>query len=261
MKTALITGGSSGIGFEMSKHFAKNGYRLLWVSKPPEELAAAKIKLEAEVQNVKIHTLAKDLATLEGAHEVFDWTRKNWKVDVLINNAGFGTYGYCNEISMEKEIAMIHLNTLNVYQMTRLFLKEMQSKNEGTIINISSISAFQPVARLATYSSTKAFVGHFSKSLQEELSLQKSNVKVITVYPAPIKDTAFKTTANMEDVKYFDGLSYTTAEEVGRDVWEGFQKGKTVILTGKRIRLLRPLYNILPNWFIKLMVQRETVRK
>lgn len=262
MKTVLITGGSSGIGFEMSKYFAKDGYRILWVSKPLDELAKAKKELESEVSGTEIHTMAMDLSEIGSAQKVFDWCKENaWEIDVLINNAGFGTYGYVNDISMEKETAMIQLHTITVYQMTRLFMTEMVAKNKGTIINIASISAFQPVPRLTTYAATKAFIGHFSQSLQGELDVLKSKVKVITVYPAPIKDTAFKTVADMEDVKYFEGLSYTTTKEVGKDIWKGFQKGKKVILTGRRFRFIYPLYFIMPASLIRFLVNGETQRK
>ena len=185
MKTVLITGGSSGIGYEMSKHFAKDGYCLLWVAKPPEELSQAKAKLESEIPDVKIHILAKDLTDAQAPQQVYEWAKQIGEVDVLINNAGFGTHGFLQNIPIEKELAMIQLNVVALYLLTRLFLDDMLQKNAGTIINISSNSSFQPVARMNTYASTKAFVKHFSRGLQEELGLQKSKVKILTVCPQP----------------------------------------------------------------------------
>ncbi len=259
MKTVLITGGSSGIGLEMSRHFARAGYRLIWVSKPPEELAAAKARLITEFRSVAIDTLSKDLSLLQAAREVYDWTVENgWQIDVLINNAGFGSYGFCNEIDSKKELDMIHLNIVNVYQLTRLFLSDMMKRNDGTIINISSNSSFQPVPRMNTYASTKAFVTHFSRGLREELKLQGSNVRIMTICPAAIQDTAFKVTGKMEQVKTFNGLAFTTAKEVASDVWKNFNGGKDFVVTGAKMRLFYLLHGLVPYRLQQFLVQKET---
>ena len=239
MNTVLITGGSSGIGYEMSRHFARAGYRILWVSKPPAELAAAKEQLTTEIQGVEIHDLVKDLSRDEAAREVLDWVRKNqWQINVLINNAGFGTHGYNWQTDFDREIDMIRLNVLSVYRLTRLFLDEMIVRNAGTIINISSNSSFQPVPRMNTYASTKAFVTHFTRGLQEELKIRRSKVRLVTVCPAAIRDTPFRSTGKMDQVRTFEGLAYTTAAEVANDVWKGFQSGKDFIISGWKMRIL-----------------------
>lgn len=259
MQTVLITGGSSGIGLEMSRHFGKAGYRLIWVSKPEEELAKAKAQLIEELPTVEIHTMAKDLSNQAAAKEVYDWTKqKDWEVNVLINNAGFGTYGYQKDTSIEEELAMIQLNVINLYQLTRFFLQDMLQKDAGTIINISSNSSFQPVPRMNTYASTKAFVKHFSRGLQEELKMLRSNVRVMTVCPAAIKDTPFKTSAKMEKVKTFTGLAYTTAKEVAKDVFKGFQQGKTFVISGWKMRLLYSIHNFVPYGLQQFLVRKET---
>ncbi len=260
--TVLITGGSSGIGYEMSRHFARGGYRILWVSKPPQELADAKVRLEGEIEGVEIHTLAQDLSEKDAAKVVYDWAASIAVVDVLINNAGFGSFGFTQEIPMEKDVAMMNLHIIGTYQMTRVFLDNMLSRNTGTIINISSITALQPIVRLNTYASTKAFIRHFSMGLQEELMMQKSKVKVVTVCPAAIGNTAFKSSANMEDVKTFTkGLVTTTAEEVARDVWRGFNKGKTYIITGRKARWIYKTQWLLPYWLEQYLVKRESQRE
>ena len=257
-QTVLITGGSSGIGFEISRHFAKAGYNILWVSKPEKELQEAKQKLEAEIAGVMIHTLAKDLSKSQAPKEVHRWASQIAPIDVLINNAGFGTYGYLQNITVEKEIDMISLNVLAVYKLTRLFLDDMLRQNAGTIINISSNSSFQPVPRMNTYASTKAFVRHFSRGLQEELKIQQSKVRVMTVCPAAINDTPFRKHGELDKVKTFSGLAYTTAKEVAVDVWKGFKNEKTFVVTGWKMRVLYSFIHLIPFQLQQFLVRKET---
>ena len=255
MNNVLITGGSSGIGLEISKRFAKNGYSICWVSLFEKEVVEAEKELLKEFPNTKIHSLIQDLSKEEGAQKVVDWTQSNdLQIDVLINNAGYGTFGMNTEIPMEKEVNMINLNVMSVYKLTRLFLGEMKKKNNGTIINISSSTSFQPVPRLAAYAATKAFVAHYSQALQEELKEEGSNVKVITVCPAGIKDTKFKVAANMEKIKTFDSFMSTTKAEVADDLWKAFKGGKTYVRSGAMLRRTLWLNKILPkSLLLKLM--------
>lgn len=257
MKTVLITGGSSGIGFEMSKHWAKAGYHILWASIFQEEIDSAKLNLESIENRVTIDSIAVDLSTETGAQTVYDWVKsKGWQIDVLINNAGFGTTGFLDSISKEKEVNMIQLNVLNLYKMTRLFLPDMRKRNAGTIINISSLSAFMEIPRMTTYASTKAFVKHFSLGLYHELKWQNSKVKVITVFPAAIKDTPFKD--HIPDIKTFEGLAVTTAKEVAGDVWKAFEQNKHYVLTGRKFRWIKRFDFLVPD-FVKLyFIRKET---
>ena len=261
-KTVLITGGSSGIGFEISKIFAANNFHIVWVSLMENELKSAQENLLKIYPNNKIDFLCKDLSSSDAAQEVYNWIKENkWEIDVLINNAGFGVYGYTFENDLDKEVAMIQLNVVSLFKLTKLFLKDMILKNDGIIINISSNSSFQPVVRMNVYASTKAFVTHFSKGLQEELTLIKSKVKVMTVCPAAIKDTAFKKVGNMEKVKTFDGLAATTAKEVANDVWKAYKNKKTFVVSGWKMRWLYFLSPIIPYALQQYMVNIETKEK
>lgn len=255
MKTILVTGGSSGIGLEISKKFANNGFSICWVSLFEEEVKEAKAELLRANPDTTIHYLIQDLSKEEGAKNVLDWVQSNnFDIDVLVNNAGFATFGMSIYIPYEKEVNMIHLNVLSVYKLTRLFLAEMRKKDKGTIINISSSTSFQPVPRMAAYAATKAFVAHYSQGLQEELREQGSKVKVITVCPAGIKDTKFKVAAKMENIKTFDSFLATTKVEVANDVWGAFSKGKTYYMSGAKLRRNYWLPKLLPkSIFNKLM--------
>jgi len=262
MNTVLITGGSSGIGLEISKRFAQNGYEICWVSLFEEEVQEAQKELRAESPDTTIHYMIQDLSQEDGAQNVYDWVQaNNIDISVLVNNAGFATYGMSTDIPWGKEANMINLNVLSLYKLTRLFLDEMNAKNKGTIINISSNSSFQPVPRMAAYAATKAFVAHYSQGLQEELKEQGSNVKVITICPAAIKDTKFKAAAKMERVKTFEGLQATTKAEVADDVWKAFQNGDTYVRTGAKLRNTMWLTKILPKSVILKLMKDELSEK
>lgn len=259
MKSVLITGGSSGIGLEMSRYFAKDAYHLLWVSLAEDELLLAKAAIQKEFPKIQIDTLALDLSKTNAANEVFQWTQSNhWEVDVLVNNAGFGLHGYVNNLAIEKELAMIHCNVIAMYTLSRLFLKPMIEKDHGVIINISSNSSFQPVPRMSTYASTKAFVRHFSRALSGEMKMLNSKVRVITVCPSAIKDTAFRKKEGLDKVKTFEGLAYTTTKEVAKDVWKGFKGNKDFIVTGWRMRLLYSFHHLIPYNVTQFLTRKET---
>ncbi|MEM8526987.1 MAG: SDR family NAD(P)-dependent oxidoreductase [Bacteroidota bacterium] len=262
MKTVLITGGSSGIGFEMSKCFAKAAYQILWVALSEKELQSARTDLLKIYPEVVIKTLALDLSKTDSAEKVYHWVRyNNWRIDVLINNAGFATFGFANELLLEREIDMIQLNVLSVFKLTRLFLKDMLMENAGTIINISSNTSFQPVPKMAAYAATKSFVKQYSQSLMEELKVLDSNVRVMTVCPAAIKNTAFKQEAGMENIRTFKGLAATTKEEVARDIWRGFTKGKNFVATGVKLRFLLWLQPLLPASLVQFLLRIEMSEK
>lgn len=259
-KRVLITGGSSGIGYELSRHFAKEGYHLLWVALTNDELTSSKHTLLAEFSELTIDTLEINLSDDHGSKTVFEWALSMGDIDVLVNNAGFGVYGMVKDTDVNAELEMIKCNVLASYQLTRFFLPKMLENNQGTIINISSNSSFQPVPRLCTYAATKAFVSHFSRGLTEELKMMGSKVRVITVCPSAVRDTAFKDRGDMADVKTFTGLAYTTAGEVAGDIWKAFKKGKDFVVTGRKMRFLYLFHHLIPYRVTQFLTRKETER-
>lgn len=255
MRTALITGGSSGIGLELSKQLAEaRQWRLLWVSKPATELEQARTSLQEMFPQLEIHTLARDLSLTDGPKAVFEWSRElGFPIDLLVNNAGFGTYGYINEISPEKELTMIHLHICGLYQLTRLFLKEMVERDSGHIINMSSISAFQANPMLTTYGATKSFVLQFSRGLNFELKEQRSAVRVTAVCPTPVKETGFQTNAGMEQTNTFNNWMVVTPEVVAKSIIRSLGSRPDVLIPGRGFSMLRSVLRHLPDrWMMKL---------
>lgn len=258
MRTVLITGGSSGIGYEMSRLFARDNYRLLWVAQLPEELAQAKTRLEADFSKVEIHTLTKDLSVHSAAQEVHQWTQnKGWRVDVLVNNAGFATYGSYESISPEREFAMIGVNVSSLMLLTKYFLTEMIERNAGKIMNISSGVSFEPMPLMATYAGTKAFVRIMSESLHYELKYRKSKVQITTVCPSAIRDTQFQATAGMQKVRTFQSIATTTPQEVAKDAYRGLQKGKRLVITGEKYRRNKIVSQWVPKVLTRYIIKRE----
>ena len=257
MKTVLITGGSSGIGFEMSKHFAENGFSLYWVSHDQNELEEAIQTFNQLFPKTNVRVKCVDLTQINGPRKVFNWIESEVIPDVVINNAGFGTYGFVDQIDIDQELNMIDLNIVALYKLTRYFLNVMMKRNSGTIINICSNSAFQPIPRMTTYAATKGFVYQFSRGLQEEMEINKSNVRVLTVCPAAISDTPFKNRLP-KNVKTFEGLVTTTAKEVAGDVWKAYVNGKSFAISGWKMRLLYKIRGLIPEGLQKILVRQET---
>ena len=256
-KTVLITGGSSGIGLELARLFARDGYRLVLVSKPADELEQAKKNLEKEVPGAEIITRAQDLAVPGAAREVHAFTRElALSVDVLVNNAGFGTFGFINDIDEEKELSMIQLHVGTLYHLSRLYLREMVDRNHGRVINLSSVSAFQPNPMLATYGATKSFVLDWSRAVDYEMRERGLDVRVLAVCPPPVKATRFQQAAGMDRSNTFDTWMVQTADIVARDAYRAMQRGKEVVIPGRGMELLQKFVGRLPS-SLKIWLSRQ----
>jgi short-subunit dehydrogenase len=253
-RTVLITGGCGGIGLELGKLFAREGCRMVLVGMPGEDMGHAKNILQAITPFTNILLLEKDLSLPGAASEVYDFTcEHDLQIDVLVNCAGFGTYGHVNEIDIERELNMLQLHVSTLYHLTRLYLQEMVSRDRGQIINMASISAFQPNPRFATYGASKSFVLNFSRALNYELREQGSKVRVLTVCPTAVKDTGFQKAAKMEGTKAFCSWMTTTPDIVARETYRAMKQEKDVVIPGKGFGLGQALVSRLPaRWQMKI---------
>lgn len=257
-RTVLITGGSRGIGLALSREFAARGDRLLWASKDETEIEAGKAALKVDHLGTAVDGLAIDLSAPGAVEAVTGWACQTaGRVDVLVNNAGFGVYGPSKDIDYAREQAMIAVNVGALHGLTRAMIPLMERDGGGSIVNIASNSAFQPAPGLAVYAATKAFVKHYSEALSAELKEAGSPVRVLTVCPAAVKDTAFKTDAEMAHIRTFDSIATTTAAEVARDIVKGLDQGKDFVLTGAAMRRSYWLMKVLPGPALKWLVRRE----
>lgn len=259
-RTALVTGGSSGIGLALSRRLARRGYRLLWASLDEAELAAAAGALRAQTPGAVVETLALDLSDPDAPARVLQWAQSQGGVDLLVNNAGFGAYGPSAGLPVEVEAKMIAVNIGAPHALTRAFLKPMEAAGGGTIVNIASNSAYTPAPNLAVYAATKAFVKHYSEALTQELDAAQSPVRVMTVCPSAIKDTPFKARAGMDGVRTFESFTATTAEEVAGDIIKGLDQNKRFVLTGAAMRRALIVMKLLPAPAVRWLTRRETER-
>ena len=232
--TALVTGASSGIGYELAKILARNGYNLVLVARSQKQLAELATELENNY-NISVYVLVKDLSKDGAAQEIFDELSKaSIHVDVLVNNAGFTNYGFFTETNLQSELNMMHVNMISLMHLTKLFLPRMIERGEGKIMNVASIAAFLPGPLMANYYATKAYVLHFSEALLNEL--QGSGVTVTALCPGPTQ-SGFQERGGLGDIRLMEG-KIPTSESVAKVGYRGMMNGKAIVIPGLGNKLL-----------------------
>lgn len=186
----LLTGASSGIGYEMATQLAAKKMNLILVARTETKLQQMQAEL-ADKYGILVQYFVTDLSDVYAAIDLYKAVQQeNYLVTALINNAGVGNYGNFTETSLEEELRMIEINISSVVALTKLFAKDMVSRKSGRIMNVSSLLAFLPFPYYTVYSATKAFVLAFSETLAAELD--GTGVTVTSLYPGTV-DTAFTT--------------------------------------------------------------------
>ena len=253
MKTALITGASSGIGYELAKIHAAKGGNLVLVARNKASLDELKNELEKQYK-VSVYTIAKDLSAPHAAQEVYEETsRQNIKINYLINNAGFGTHGMFANSNWTKEQQMIQLNMSSLCEFTRLYVTDMLAQKSGKIMNVASTAAFQPCPTMAVYGATKAFVLSFTEAIANELSDQ--GVTVTALCPGATA-SGFQAAANMTESKLFKGKKLVTAKEVATYGYEAMLKGKAVAIQGTMNYILANAIRFTPRALVVSMARK-----
>ena len=226
---ALITGASSGIGYELAKLFAADGYSLVLVGRDAANLERVRQELIKNAA-VDIETIPADLSLAETPAEVFSKCHaRDIHLDVLVNDAGFGLVGYFQDLDEKKRMSMIDLNIRALTQLTKLFLD--QAPQGAKILNVASLAAFQPGPLMAVYYATKAYVLSFSEALAEELSEKK--ITVTALCPGPVA-TNFWRTARPESEKIMRSrlMDQWPADKVARLGYKGMNRGQRIAIPG-----------------------------
>ena len=234
-QTALITGASGGIGYELAKLFAKDHHNLVLVARSAPKLTQFADELQRQF-GVSAKAVPLDLTAGPAPQFLFDQLqREGIAVDFLVNNAGYGVLGEFAKIPLEDSLGQIQLNITALTHLTKLFLGSMIERRSGKIMNVASVAGFQPGPLMAVYYATKAYVILFSEALANELS--SSGVTVTCLCPGAT-DTGFQGRAGVADSKLFKALRPMNAKAVARDGYRGMMAGKTLVISGFRNWLL-----------------------
>jgi short-subunit dehydrogenase len=227
-KTVLITGASFGIGLELARVFAREGYHLVLVARSADKLRQLASELEKS-HGTRSLMLATDLTDPGASAYVLDQTtRADIQVDVLVNNAGFGQYGPFAENDLEECLRQIQLNITALTHLTRLYLPAMIERKSGRILNVASTAAFQPGPLMAVYYASKAYVLHFSEAIANEL--QGTGVTVSCLCPGPTA-TEFQKRANISGIR-LSKFGMMDARAVAEDGFRGLMDGKPLVISG-----------------------------
>jgi short-subunit dehydrogenase len=226
MNTTLITGASSGIGAAFARKLAARGRNVLLVSRSEDKLIALCNEL-GRLTSIRAQYVAIDLQQPETPSQLFEETRKrDLEIDMLINNAGFGSMGDFAKLDLQRELDMIQLNVRALVELTQMFLLPMRQRNRGTIINVASTAAFQPVPYMATYAATKAFVLSFSESLWDENRMH--GIHVMALCPG-VTETNFFEASGMDRPPM---RTVQTPEEVVETALRALPRKKSLVISG-----------------------------
>ncbi|MCK7556456.1 SDR family oxidoreductase [Chitinophaga sedimenti] len=240
---AVITGATSGIGYELAKLFAEDGYNLVIVGRREDTLNTTAAQLRSYGIDVKI--IVKDLFDPQNATDVYEQVRQSGiEVGVLVNDAGQGLYGEFTETDINRELAIINLNIASLVILTKHFLKDMVTRGEGKILNLSSIASKAPGPYQSVYHGTKAFVQSFTEAINNEV--RETGVTITALLPGAT-DTDFFNKANMNEAKIVQEGKLDDAAKVAKDGYEALMKGDDMVVSGFKNKVNVAMSNVLPD--------------
>lgn len=234
-QTALVTGGSGGIGFEIAKVLARIGFDLVLVARKRDTLEAAASQIEGKFDG-SVQVFAADLRRPNAPQEIFDFLHnENVPVEVLVNNAGFGLGGEFADTKLQRELEMIQVNISALTHLTKLFLPAMIKRKSGRVLNVASTAAFQPGPLMAVYYATKAYVLSFSQALAEEL--RDTGVTVTVLCPGPTA-TDFAASAEVGNSRLFSAFGLAQPDDVAEFGVAAMMHGRRIAIPGIRNKIV-----------------------
>ena len=251
-KTALITGATSGIGLELARIFAHEGYELILVARSAEDLQHCAAELREE--GVRVHVLPVNLSLADAAEEVYAWTlAKEILVDVLVNDAGQGEFGSFLDTDLGRHLEIIQLNLVSLTALTHLFGREMVVRGGGRILQLASITSKMPSPLLAVYGATKAYVYSLSQALANEW--KDTGVTVTALLPGATDTGFFGNAGDAAWEEHRDGLA--DASRVARDGYEALMAGKSHVVSGLSNKARGLMSNALPDEALASLMRKE----
>lgn len=250
-KTALITGGTSGIGKELAKLFAQDGYNLIIVARDQNELNNTATELQG--LGVQVETISKDLSKMDEAYALCQ--EVNQQVDVLVNDAAQGVYGLFMENEIERELDIVHLNICATVILTKHFAQQMAARGEGRVLNLGSIASKMPGPWQAVYHGTKAFVYSFTMAIRQEM--KDSGVTFTTLMPG-VTDTDFFNKAGMNESRIVqDKDAMSDPADVAKDGYEALMSGEDYVISGFKNKVMVGSANLMPDSAVTKMMDEQ----
>lgn len=252
VETALITGASSGIGWELAELFARDKSNLVLVARRVDRLEELATRLRQQY-GITVEVFAQDLSIPGAPDRVLDFTRgKGLEIDVLVNNAGFGTHGYFDEIPVERQVAMLQVNIVALTHLSRLYVPGMIARRRGHILNIGSTASFQPGPNLSTYYASKAYVLSFTHGLAEELS--GTGVTATCLCPGPT-ETGFGEDSGMKNTLIFR-MNLMGVKAVAATGYRAMRAGRGQVVPGLMNKVGAYFGSITPRWIVRKVTRR-----
>jgi hypothetical protein len=244
---AIITGASAGLGVDFARLAARDGYEPVIVARRKDRLEAVALEIQKETDS-KVWVFEADLQASGAVAEL--WTKVKaigQPVEVLVNNAGFGSNGLYSDLPIERELEMIRLNIQALVELTSYVLTDMQLLRKGYILNVGSVAGFLPGTYMATYYATKNFVNSWSEALHEELASEGIRVSVLA--PGPTS-TEFAQVAKINQSLLFKS-GVASSQQVAHQGWLKMKRGQAVIIPGLKNKLMIFSLRFAPRWAIR----------
>jgi len=242
-QTALVTGASMGIGLELARCFAEAGYDLVLTARSADALDKIAKEFSAKYK-VQVASMPADLGQLGAGTKLAKMLDdRGLKVDVLVNNAGYGVAGAYAGSDLGEEMGMIDLNIRALAELTHIYWPVMLANKRGGVLNVASTAAFQPGPLMAVYYASKAFVLSFSEALWKEA--EGTGVHVSCLCPGPTESN-FRARAGTGKTRLTNLGTPMSSATVAKMGYRGFQKNRRVVVTGARNRMLASLTPFLP---------------
>jgi len=255
MKTALVTGASSGIGVEFAKLLARDKYNLILSARSEKLLNSIANDLKSQF-SIEVTVIPHDLSLPGAGIQLSEKVNElNLEINVLINNAGFGDHGQFVESDMSKTVDMINLNVVNLTELSLIYGKQFADKKSGMLLNVASTAAFQPIPKMSVYAATKAYVLHFTEAMHFEL--KNSGVFVSALCPGATR-TGFIKAANMENSPLFESNAMSP-QIVAKKAYKGLKRNKPVIITGFKNAFFAHFADMTPFRKLKVWIASKMV--
>lgn len=251
---ALITGATSGIGYELTKLFAEDGYNLVLVARDQQDLQRVASELQQQHQ-IQVEVFSADLFDPQNAFQLFeDVQSKGTNINVLVNDAGQGLYGLFQDTDIQRELDIIHLNIASLVVLTKKFLQPMLEAGEGKILNVASIAGKIPGPFQSVYHGTKAFVHSFTEAIRNEL--KDTGVTVTSLLPGAT-DTDFFNKADMENAKNVKEGSLADPADVAKDGYKALMSGDDKVVSGFKNKVQVAMGNVTPDSILAEQVHKQ----